>query len=103
MRRERAGERRGIFRTPFPERKHLRFPRPERAVSGRSGRIVKRKGNEVTLMTLGRTRKAHARKQSRKTHRIIVRDASIQFFYDHAGYSYGKGETPEQGRMRGAK
>jgi hypothetical protein len=23
-----------------------------------------------------------------------------EFFYKHAGYSYGHGETPEQGRMR---
>jgi len=26
-----------------------------------------------------------------------------QFFYDNAGYSYGKGETREQGRMRCAR
>lgn len=25
-----------------------------------------------------------------------------QFFYDHAGYSYGNGETPAQGKRRGA-
>src|SRR5215472_17111122 len=25
------------------------------------------------------------------------------FFYDHAGYSYGKDETPEQGRIRCAR
>ena len=24
------------------------------------------------------------------------------FFFEHAGYSYGQGETPEQGRTRGA-
>lgn len=26
-----------------------------------------------------------------------------QFFYEHAGYSYGQGETQEQGRLRCAK
>lgn len=29
--------------------------------------------------------------------------AAERFFYQHAGYSYGQGETPEQGRERSAR
>lgn len=56
-------------------------------------------------MTLtGRTRKSQLKKQSRKAHRIVVRDAATQFFFEHAGYSYNpKTETAEQGRQRGAE
>lgn len=28
---------------------------------------------------------------------------AVKFFYEHAGYSYGPGETPEQGRVRCAE
>lgn len=29
--------------------------------------------------------------------------SAVAFFYEHAGYSYGPGETREQGRKRGAR
>lgn len=60
--------------------------------------------NEVTLMTLGRSKKAKIRKHSRSAHRIVIRDASVKFFYDNAGYSYDpRIETREQGRLRCAQ
>lgn len=32
---------------------------------------------------------------------MLTKDSAIQFFYEHAGYSYDPSkETPEQGRMR---
>jgi len=53
---------------------------------------------------IGRSRKAAIKKQSRKAHRVVVRDAQVQFFYDHAGYSWKpSAETREQGRKRCAE
>lgn len=60
----------------------------------------------ITLKDIqtGRTRKAKSKQQSRKSHRIVIRDASVKFFYDHTGYGYDtKKETPEQGKLRGAE
>lgn len=52
------------------------------------------------MTPLGRSKRA----KSSRTHRLVLRDSNVKFFYDHAGSSYNpKTETEEQGRIRGAQ
>lgn len=52
------------------------------------------------MTPLGRSKRA----KSGRTDRLVLRDANVRFFYDHAGSSYDpKTETKEQGRRRRAE
>jgi hypothetical protein len=52
-------------------------------------------------MTLSQKATKAGRSKAAKARKTLTADEL--FFYEHAGYSYGKGEMPEQGRIQCAK
>lgn len=54
------------------------------------------------MATRKRKKSSKKRRSVRKPRTATSHSKAVAFFYKHAGYSYGPGESPLQGRRRGA-